>query len=806
MYFLFCRTDSVRDLIFCLILYTVNYGRVGKCIMRKSKRYEPEKGTVCVGSLWMVVEERKRKKKADDHLFLVASARGKDSNATQMEALDAEGEYSKALELGSLDPEMHALILEALPNVFLFVARHVCRLWRALITPATSDGALSVAGRPPPADACLRWSAVCKELASRGWRRCAVWAHSAGHPWDAWDRIDGERVISTRGGDTHAMLWSHMRCIDADVHPSGAPVPDGRTFAFGWFMRPESRVELVSRLRDSNRDAFDKHRNRIFRVAQCLGDEAVLRWMRREGVPWQDDFWHDLVAAGRMDLVRDIMAEARGERLCGGFGPRAEDEATWSEWSKKFGDYRCAPHWLTPADSSACDAAAQRGDVGTIAELRAKGFPWTGDEVAYASSEGHLDVARWLLDNGAPWATVWKHLPAEGDDSSWDEATGTGDKLWGIVPVRARAWKAFVASGDFGLMDRALAESERIAGMAGGTCEWAARVGRLDVLRWTRVRTDGPWTWDEAACAAAASRGRFEALRWLREEGCPWDHRTLVGAIQAGRADIFRWAVAEGCPFHVAAGGGGETAGSDEEGVDEDDDLAGEGSGADWSDGEGDTGDSPAQAESRAIAAQRKSEAESQRERCSRYEPAKKSGHSEVHFWERNSGRDMRPVDVMLCAAVRRGYHGLVRHLLHARGAAWSGATTEHACRGSDPSVLRHAPPEFAGRVEWMKAAMMADNPAAVEWVIARGGGREDEEEDDAMWRAAAEIPRLSVLAWLVRSRPAPPSVDTQLGVWKSLHSYASGLVAHGDPFMRSGCVEAMDVLRARGWETGGLC
>jgi hypothetical protein len=39
IYFLFCRTNSVRDLIFRLILYMVNYGRVGKCIMRKSKRY-----------------------------------------------------------------------------------------------------------------------------------------------------------------------------------------------------------------------------------------------------------------------------------------------------------------------------------------------------------------------------------------------------------------------------------------------------------------------------------------------------------------------------------------------------------------------------------------------------------------------------------------------------------------------------------------------------------------------------------------------------------------------------------------------
>jgi hypothetical protein len=39
IYFLFCRTNSVRDLIFCLISYVVNYGRVGKYNMRKSKRY-----------------------------------------------------------------------------------------------------------------------------------------------------------------------------------------------------------------------------------------------------------------------------------------------------------------------------------------------------------------------------------------------------------------------------------------------------------------------------------------------------------------------------------------------------------------------------------------------------------------------------------------------------------------------------------------------------------------------------------------------------------------------------------------------
>jgi hypothetical protein len=50
IYFLFCRTNSARDLIFCLISYVVNYGRVGKCIMRKSKRYLPSL-FVCHSSL-----------------------------------------------------------------------------------------------------------------------------------------------------------------------------------------------------------------------------------------------------------------------------------------------------------------------------------------------------------------------------------------------------------------------------------------------------------------------------------------------------------------------------------------------------------------------------------------------------------------------------------------------------------------------------------------------------------------------------------------------------------------------------------
>jgi hypothetical protein len=77
IYFIFCRTNSVRG----LILYMVNYGRVGKCIMRKSKRYAKQNSSskhcgrnfaTAFTEAWARDDTKKKKR---DNLYLAHSAR-----------------------------------------------------------------------------------------------------------------------------------------------------------------------------------------------------------------------------------------------------------------------------------------------------------------------------------------------------------------------------------------------------------------------------------------------------------------------------------------------------------------------------------------------------------------------------------------------------------------------------------------------------------------------------------------------------------------------------------------------------------
>ena len=85
-----------------------------------------------------------------------------------------------------------------------------------------------------------------------------------------------------------------------------------------------------------------------------------------------------------------------------------------------------------------------------------------------AAAGGHLDVLKWLRNEGCPW----------------DE------------------W----------------------------TCSAAANVGHLEVLKWLRKENDPPCPWDEWTCSNAAEYGHLEVLKWLRNEGCPWDESTCSAA------------------------------------------------------------------------------------------------------------------------------------------------------------------------------------------------------------------------------------------------------------------------------------
>ena len=45
----------------------------------------------------------------------------------------------------------------------------------------------------------------------------------------------------------------------------------------------------------------------------------------------------------------------------------------------------------------------------------------------------------------------------------------------------------------------------------------------------------------------AAKLGRIDVLKWLRLQGCPWDELTCAYAAQNGHLDVLKWAVENGC-------------------------------------------------------------------------------------------------------------------------------------------------------------------------------------------------------------------------------------------------------------------
>jgi hypothetical protein len=76
-------------------------------------------------------------------------------------------------------------------------------------------------------------------------------------------------------------------------------------------------------------------------------------------------------------------------------------------------------------EENACRRAARRGDFEELRAARMTGTPWGGGECEILASIGRLDMLRWALENGAPFAAdrVARAARARGHDdiAQWAE-------------------------------------------------------------------------------------------------------------------------------------------------------------------------------------------------------------------------------------------------------------------------------------------------------------------------------------------------------------------------------------------------
>ena len=107
-----------------------------------------------------------------------------------------------------------------------------------------------------------------------------------------------------------------------------------------------------------------------------------------------------------------------------------------------------------------------------------------------------------------------------------------------------------------GLLDNDEALSlpyERVVGFLGEAteyvcdhvCEYAALLGSVRLLKWTRVNN---FDWSVETCHAAALNGHLPALQYVHENGCPWDSNTCLHAAGYKHWDCLQYAVDNKCP------------------------------------------------------------------------------------------------------------------------------------------------------------------------------------------------------------------------------------------------------------------
>jgi hypothetical protein len=101
---------------------------------------------------------------------------------------------------------------------------------------------------------------------------------------------------------------------------------------------------------------------------------------------------------------------------------------------------------------------------------------------------------------------------------------------------------------------------ERVVGLLGEAanstyvCDWAAELGSVRLLKWTREKNNS--TWVEHMCsravlnlsAYAALNGHLPALKYLHENGCPWGSYTCYYAAQHEHWDCLQYLVDNKAP------------------------------------------------------------------------------------------------------------------------------------------------------------------------------------------------------------------------------------------------------------------
>jgi len=215
----------------------------------------------------------------------------------------------------------------------------------------------------------------------------------------------------------------------------------------------------------------------------------------------------------------------------------------WGEESgyelKKLLGYRVNSVHAPRKNQNIIAYAASNGHLNVVKYMRKLGIAWDERTCRFAAMNGHIELLKWARANQCPWS-FWTCACAARNGHlellKWARANQ--------CPWNAMSCANAALHGHLELLKWARANQ---CPWDKWTCANAALHGHLELLKWARANQ---CPWDEWTCAFAAMNGQLDLLKWARANQCPADENTCIFAAANGHIELLQWARADGCAFN----------------------------------------------------------------------------------------------------------------------------------------------------------------------------------------------------------------------------------------------------------------
>jgi len=194
-------------------------------------------------------------------------------------------------------------------------------------------------------------------------------------------------------------------------------------------------------------------------------------------------------------------------------------------------------------EKTLCQSAAKKSHLEVLKYLHENGCPWVQETLCRVAAErGSLEMLKYVHDNGCEWDWQTCTAAAKGGHLDILKYAHENGCEWDWKTCLEAAQEGHLKILECSLNNRINETTEReslLHGWDEGLLVHPSEFRqRLDKLKWERDKGD---EWDWGTFLDEAKKGDSEVKKWATEHGCPWDSKLCLHVAEGGHLDVLQW-------------------------------------------------------------------------------------------------------------------------------------------------------------------------------------------------------------------------------------------------------------------------